>query len=90
MFLSSFYLICFNLFCPPGIVIWYLIAIFSTEHLPVFALHDDSIVEIQGEPAGVHKAVEIIAGHLRKFLVDRSVIGVFEKLVSILLDLKNL
>lgn len=56
----------------------------------MFALPDDSIVEIQGEPAGVHKAVEMIATHLRKFLVDRSVIGVFEKLVSIPLVLKNL
>lgn len=83
-------MICCYPFCPPGIVIWSLIAIFSTEHLPVFALPDDSIVEIQGEPAGVHKAVEMIAGHLRKFLVDRSVIGLFEKLVSILLILKNL
>lgn len=58
------------------------IRVLGGEHLPVFALHDDSIVEIQGEPAGVHKAVEIIAGHLRKFLVDRSVIGVFEKLMQ--------
>ena len=53
-------------------------ALFSTEHLPVFALRDDSVVEIQGESAGVHKAVELIAIHLRKFLVDRSIVGVFE------------
>jgi poly(rC)-binding protein 2/3/4 len=44
----------------------------------MFALRDDSIVEIQGESAGVHKAVELIALHLRKFLVDRSIVGVFE------------
>ncbi|KAA8550787.1 hypothetical protein F0562_002471 [Nyssa sinensis] len=48
------------------------------ENLPAVALIDDSVVEIQGEPTGVHKAVELIASHLRKFLVDRSVIGVFE------------
>lgn len=35
-----------------------------------------------GEPAGVHKAVELIASHLRKFLVDRSVIPLFEMQVS--------
>ncbi|CAL0316117.1 unnamed protein product [Lupinus luteus] len=50
----------------------------SVEHLPVFALRDDSVVEIQGESAGVHKGVELIALHLRKFLVDRSIVGVFE------------
>ncbi|KAJ8559331.1 hypothetical protein K7X08_003389 [Anisodus acutangulus] len=58
------------------------IRVLGGEHLPVFALPDDSIVEIQGEPAGVHKAVEMIAAQLRKFLVDRSVIGIFEKLMQ--------
>ncbi|RYR74245.1 hypothetical protein Ahy_A02g008888 isoform H [Arachis hypogaea] len=48
----------------------------SAEYLPVFALRDDSVVEIQGESAGVHKAVELIALHLRKFLVDRGIVGV--------------
>jgi hypothetical protein len=47
-------------------------------------LQDDSVVEIQGEPAGLHKAVELILNHLRKFLVDRSVVGVFETQVSLL------
>ncbi|KAI4301146.1 hypothetical protein L6164_034456 [Bauhinia variegata] len=54
------------------------IRVLGSEHLPVFALRDDSVVEIQGEPSGVHKAVELIATHLRKFLVDRSIVGVFE------------
>ncbi|CAK8577024.1 unnamed protein product [Lathyrus sativus] len=54
------------------------IRILGSEHLPIFALRDDSIVEIQGESDGVHKAVELIALHLRKFLVDRSIVGVFE------------
>ncbi|KAH1227428.1 Flowering locus K y domain [Glycine max] len=54
------------------------IRILGSEHLPVFALRDDSIVEIQGESSGVHKAVELVAIHLRKFLVDRSIVGVFE------------
>ncbi|RVW54971.1 Flowering locus K-likey domain [Vitis vinifera] len=48
------------------------------ENLPLFALQNDTVVEIQGEPASVHKAVELIASNLRKFLVDRSVIKVFE------------
>ncbi|KAH1078094.1 hypothetical protein GLYMA_19G162000v4 [Glycine max] len=54
------------------------IRVLGSENLPIFALRDDSIVEIQGESAGVHKAVELIAVHLRKFLVDRSIVGVFE------------
>ncbi|CAA6667257.1 unnamed protein product [Spirodela intermedia] len=44
------------------------------EDLPVFALQDDRVVEIVGEPPAVHKALELIAGHLRKFLVDHSVL----------------
>lgn len=54
------------------------IRVLSAEHLPNFVLQDDSVVEVQGEPAGVHKAVELILNHLRKFLVDRSIVGVFE------------
>lgn len=41
-----------------------------------------TVVEIQGEPLGVHKAVELIASHLRKFLVDRSVLPLFEMQVK--------
>ncbi|GFZ13564.1 RNA-binding KH domain-containing protein [Actinidia rufa] len=54
------------------------IRVLGEENVPPFALPDDSVVEIQGEPMGVHKAVELIATQLRKFLVDRSVISVFE------------
>ena len=49
------------------------------------ALNDDRVVEIQGEPLNVHKAVELIASHLRKFLVDRSVLPLFESQVSCIL-----
>jgi hypothetical protein len=57
--------------------------IFSfTENVPPVALNDDRVVEIQGEPNDVHKAVELIANHLRKFLVDRSVLPLFEMQVS--------
>uniref|UniRef100_J3NEQ2 K Homology domain-containing protein n=2 Tax=Oryza brachyantha TaxID=4533 RepID=J3NEQ2_ORYBR len=48
------------------------------ESVPPVALSDDRVVEIQGEPTDVHKAVELIASHLRKFLVDRSVLPLFE------------
>ncbi|XP_077224263.1 flowering locus K homology domain-like [Tasmannia lanceolata] len=54
-----------------------IVRVLGTE-LPAFALPDDRVVEIQGEPSGVHKAVELIASHLRKFLVDRSVLPLFE------------
>ncbi|KAF8392262.1 hypothetical protein HHK36_022604 [Tetracentron sinense] len=55
-----------------------IIRVLGPEDLPVFAMQDDRVVEIQGEPTGVHKGVELIASHLRKFLVDRSVVAVFE------------
>ena len=54
------------------------------EDLPVFALQDDRVVEVVGEPTGVHKGIELIASHLRKFLVDRSIIPVFEMHVRFL------
>ena len=56
----------------------------AAEDLPIFALQDDRIVEVVGEPSGVHKAIELIASHLRKFLVDRSIIPLFEMQVSLI------
>lgn len=55
-----------------------IVRVLGSEDLPIFALQDDRVVELVGEPAGVHKAVELVASHLRKFLVDRSIIPVFE------------
>ncbi|KAJ6694140.1 hypothetical protein OIU85_004882 [Salix viminalis] len=55
-----------------------IVRVLGAEDLPVFALQDDRVVEVLGEVAGVHKAVELIASHLRKFLVDRSIIPLFE------------
>ncbi|XP_075501985.1 flowering locus K homology domain-like [Primulina tabacum] len=55
-----------------------IVRVLGTEDLPLFALQDDRIVEVVGEPAGIHKAIELIASHLRKFLVDRSIIHVLE------------
>ncbi|KAJ4719692.1 RNA-binding KH domain-containing protein [Melia azedarach] len=55
-----------------------IVRVLGAEDLPVFALQDDRVVEVVGDPSGVHKAVELIASHLRKFLVDRSIIPLFE------------
>ncbi|KAI3472473.1 hypothetical protein Pfo_031308 [Paulownia fortunei] len=71
--------ICSNI-CPTYIrsLIYSIVGIIIAEDLPVFALHDDRIVEVVGEPASIHKAIELIASHLRKFLVDRSIIQIIE------------
>ncbi|KAK7337920.1 hypothetical protein VNO77_18512 [Canavalia gladiata] len=55
-----------------------IVRVLGAEDLPIFALQDDRVVEVVGDPTGVHKALELIASHLRKFLVDRSVIPIFE------------
>ncbi|XP_031128090.1 flowering locus K homology domain-like [Ipomoea triloba] len=55
-----------------------IVRVLGAEDLPVFALPDDRIVEVVGEPTGVHMAIELIGSHLRKFLVDRSIIPIFE------------
>ncbi|GFP99759.1 kh domain-containing protein at4g18375 [Phtheirospermum japonicum] len=55
-----------------------IVRVLASEDLPVFALQDDRVVELVGEPTGIHKAIELIASHLRKFLVDRSIISVIE------------
>lgn len=56
-----------------------IVRVLGQEDLPAFALQDDRVVEVVGEPASVHTALELIASHLRKFLVDRSIIPLFEK-----------
>ncbi|KFK37875.1 hypothetical protein AALP_AA3G040700 [Arabis alpina] len=55
-----------------------IVRVLGAEDLPVFALQDDRVVEVVGDPTSVHKALELIASHLRKFLVDRSIIPYFE------------
>ncbi|KAG5245014.1 flowering locus domain [Salix suchowensis] len=55
-----------------------MVRVLGAEDLPVFSLQDDRVVEVLGEAVGVHKAVELIASQLRKFLVDRSIIPLFE------------
>ncbi|XP_021742195.1 flowering locus K homology domain-like isoform X3 [Chenopodium quinoa] len=56
-----------------------IVRVLGQEDLPVFALQEDRVVEVVGEAVDVHRAIELIATHLRKFLVDRSIIPVFEK-----------
>ncbi|XP_077244857.1 RNA-binding KH domain-containing protein PEPPER-like [Tasmannia lanceolata] len=57
------------------------VRVLSGEELP-YAASDERIVEIQGESLKVIKALEATVGHLRKFLVDHSVIPLFEKTYS--------
>ncbi|OMP07733.1 hypothetical protein COLO4_07096 [Corchorus olitorius] len=46
---------------------------------PSYVVADERIVEMQGEALKVLKALEAVVGHLRKFLVDQSVLPLFEK-----------
>lgn len=50
----------------------------AAEELPLCALADDRVVEVQGDPRNVQRAMELVVSHLRKFLVDRSVLPLFE------------
>lgn len=59
----------------------------NSDEMPIYATSDERIVEIQGEALKVLKALEAVIGHLRKFLVDHSVLPLFEKSVSLLLFL---
>ncbi|KAJ8646473.1 hypothetical protein MRB53_008221 [Persea americana] len=60
-----------------------IIHVSGTEDLPALAQQDDRIIEIQGQPEGVHKAVELTASFLRKFLVDHSVLPLFENYMTL-------
>lgn len=53
------------------------------DEVPFYAASDERIVELQGEASKVLKALEAVIGHLRKFLVDHSVLPLFEKNVSV-------
>ncbi|XP_022857209.1 RNA-binding KH domain-containing protein PEPPER-like [Olea europaea var. sylvestris] len=55
------------------------IRILSNDEMPVYANSEERIVELQGEALKVLKALEAVVGHLRKFLVDQSVLPLFEK-----------
>ncbi|WJX91048.1 hypothetical protein P8452_72879 [Trifolium repens] len=55
------------------------VRVLSGEELPSYAGPDERIVELQGETLKVLKGLEAVVGHLRKFLVDQSVLPLFEK-----------
>ncbi|XP_059637507.1 RNA-binding KH domain-containing protein PEPPER [Cornus florida] len=55
------------------------VRVLSNDELPIYANSDERIVELQGEALKVLKALEAVVGNLRKFLVDHSVIPLFEK-----------
>ncbi|XP_010273559.1 PREDICTED: RNA-binding KH domain-containing protein PEPPER-like [Nelumbo nucifera] len=55
------------------------VRVLSGDEVPFYATPDERIVEIQGGALKVLKALEAVVGHLRKFLVDPSVIPLFEK-----------
>ncbi|CAN6300106.1 unnamed protein product, partial [Urochloa humidicola] len=46
---------------------------------PFYVTDDERTVEIQGETEKVVKALQAVSNHLRKFLVDHSVLPLFEK-----------
>ncbi|XP_057497790.1 RNA-binding KH domain-containing protein PEPPER-like [Actinidia eriantha] len=55
------------------------VRVLSNDEVPFYANSDERIVELQGEALKVLKALEAVVGHLRKFLVDHSVLPLFEK-----------
>ncbi|KHN15340.1 KH domain-containing protein [Glycine soja] len=55
------------------------VRVLSGDEVQSYATVDERIVEIQGEALKVLKALEAVVGHLRKFLVDHSVLPLFEK-----------
>ncbi|KAJ1433441.1 K-like proteiny domain [Sesbania bispinosa] len=59
------------------------VRVLSGDELPFYAGADERIVELQGENFKVLKALEAVVGHLRKFLVDHSVLPLFEKTCNV-------
>eukprot|EP00262_Sarcandra_glabra_P016705 TRINITY_DN552_c0_g2_i1.p1 TRINITY_DN552_c0_g2~~TRINITY_DN552_c0_g2_i1.p1 ORF type:complete len:479 (-),score=73.25 TRINITY_DN552_c0_g2_i1:425-1861(-) len=55
------------------------VRVLSGDEVPFYATSDERIVDIQGESMKVLKALEAVVGHLRKFLVDHSVLPLFQK-----------
>ncbi|KAH6807557.1 RNA-binding KH domain-containing protein [Perilla frutescens var. frutescens] len=55
------------------------VRVLSNDEVPTYANSDERVVELQGEAIKVLKALEAVVGHLRKFLVDQSVLPLFEK-----------
>ncbi|XP_042387827.1 RNA-binding KH domain-containing protein PEPPER-like [Zingiber officinale] len=55
------------------------VRILAKEELPYYATAEERIVDIQGETSKALKALEAVLAHLRKFLVDHSILPLFEK-----------
>ncbi|XP_027068102.1 RNA-binding KH domain-containing protein PEPPER-like [Coffea arabica] len=55
------------------------VRVLSNDETPVYVSSDERIVDLQGETLKVLKALEAVVAHLRKFLVDHSVLPLFEK-----------
>ncbi|CAI9099336.1 OLC1v1036136C2 [Oldenlandia corymbosa var. corymbosa] len=55
------------------------VRVLSTDEVPAYVSSEERIVELQGEALKVLKALEAVVKHLRKFLVDHSVLPLFEK-----------
>nr|GEX25297.1 RNA-binding KH domain-containing protein PEPPER-like [Tanacetum cinerariifolium] len=55
------------------------VRVLSDDVSAVSANSEERVVDMQGEAIKVLKALEAVIGHLRKFLVDRSVLPLFEK-----------
>ncbi|KAK8615191.1 hypothetical protein V6N13_068972 [Hibiscus sabdariffa] len=55
------------------------VRVLSSEETPSYVVADERIVELQGEVLKVLKALEAVVRHLRKFLVDQTVLPLFEK-----------
>ncbi|XP_073275706.1 RNA-binding KH domain-containing protein PEPPER-like [Primulina huaijiensis] len=55
------------------------IRVLSSDESPVYASSDERVVDLQGEAVKVLKGLEAVVGHLRKFLVDHTVLPLFEK-----------
>ncbi|XP_071737109.1 RNA-binding KH domain-containing protein PEPPER-like [Rutidosis leptorrhynchoides] len=55
------------------------VSVFPTDEVSTpSAILDHKVVDIQGEASKALKALEAVLGHLRKFLIDRSVLPLFE------------
>ncbi|KAJ0964325.1 hypothetical protein J5N97_029447 [Dioscorea zingiberensis] len=55
------------------------VRVLSRDELPIYSTMDERVLEIQGKPSEALKALEAVLGHLRKFLVDHSIIPLFER-----------
>ncbi|XP_038700107.1 RNA-binding KH domain-containing protein PEPPER-like isoform X3 [Tripterygium wilfordii] len=58
------------------------VRVFLEDESPSYLTSDERIIEIHGETKKVLKALQAVLLQLRKFLVDHSVIPVFEKMYS--------